>query len=424
MKKGINIIGHLSSSSGLGNTARLFIDVLLNKGYQVAGIDFDDFPDKEIISINGVEMVGSVEELPFDFNLIIVSIQLLPALWRRRMPELLAPRFKNVGLIFWELCTIPNAWKPSLELFDAILVCSQYVEQSIRNLLPEAHVFFAEHPLKLSTVMQDNIYQTRTKLSFKENDLIFSSNFDLRSDFSRKNPIAVLNAFQAAFPIESDVRLLIKANGRPLNQDLPQAINEILKIIDRDPRITLITETLPYLEVIEIYNASDVYVSLHRSEGLGLGPMEAMMLGKLVIATGYSGNMTYMTQQNSIPVSYQLVPPVRTGWQFDRAFAGSAAAWAEPDAFSVKKAMRFAYECPEQRLNLAKRAKADIAERQIAAWDASFWQELLAYMDEPKRPLRRRALRRQVLMNEILDPTLRSLNWKALCSKLSKLVKQ
>lgn len=50
------------------------------------------------------------------------------------------------------------------------------------------------------------------------------------------------------------------------------------------------------------------YVSLHRAEGLGLGLAEAMYLGRAVISTGYSGNLEFMNENNSLLVAYGLVP--------------------------------------------------------------------------------------------------------------------
>ena len=60
-------------------------------------------------------------------------------------------------------------------------------------------------------------------------------------------------------------------------------------------------------EMLDLVAACDVYVSLHRSEGLGLSIAEAMAHGKPVIATGWSGNTDFMTPDNSFPVSYELV---------------------------------------------------------------------------------------------------------------------
>lgn len=412
MQKKINVIGHLGSSAGLGNTARLFVEVLLQRGYEVAGLDVDYHPGEDTAPISNIMMVRSVDELPFDVNLIVVSIMLLPSIWRRRMPGLLSPRFRNIGLIFWELPVIPSAWLPSLELFDAIVVCSHYVRQTIESALPEVPTLFAEHPLRLRAVQADS-NSTREALGIKPTDFVFACSFDLRSDFSRKNPMAVLDAFQAAFPKNPDVRLLIKANGRPQGGDAHPVVQKILTRISSDPRIVLVAETLPYEGVMGLYAACDVYVSLHRAEGLGLGPMEAMLLSKLVIATGYSGNMTYMTQQNSLPVPYRLIEPTQTGWQFGRGFSGRDAAWAEPDMTAATAAMRLAYEQPELRVRLARAGHDDILRRQETAWAASYLDELEGFRDTPVQATRRQRLRRRVVLNEFFDSTLRALNWQA-----------
>lgn len=419
MKKSLNVIGHLSSTSGLGNTARLFIEIFLSRGYEVVGLDVDYHPDAASANLPNIKIVKTVEELPFDTNFLIVSIQLLPSIWRRRLPGLLSQRFKNIGLVFYELSVVPKAWLPSLKMFDVMVVCSQYVRQALETALPEVPTIFAEHPLKLPVGITDSS-AVRTALGLRQTDLVFSSSFDLRSDFSRKNPLAVLDAFQAAFPTETGVRLLVKANGKPLGDGVHPVVQKILARLAADPRVVLIAESMPYEKVLALYAACDVYVSLHRSEGLGLGPMEAMLLGKLVIATGYSGNMTYMNEQNSMPIPYRLVPPTKTGWQFERAFSGATAAWAEPDGNAAAATMRKAFEQPEQRLRLATRGKDAIAQRQETAWAGNWLVDLERCVDAANvSTVFRQANRRQMLWNEVLEPTLRTLNLKAIVSKVS-----
>ena len=75
----------------------------------------------------------------------------------------------------------------------------------------------------------------------------------------------------------------------------------LFKVADRDHRMHVITEVLPYNDVISLYASADCFISLHRSEGLGLGMMEAMLLGKPVIATGWSGNLDFMTADELPP---------------------------------------------------------------------------------------------------------------------------
>lgn len=60
-------------------------------------------------------------------------------------------------------------------------------------------------------------------------------------------------------------------------------------------------------KVTALMNSCDCYVSLHRAEGLGLTIAEAMLLGKPVIATAYSGNLDFMDADTSLLVKYNLV---------------------------------------------------------------------------------------------------------------------
>jgi glycosyltransferase involved in cell wall biosynthesis len=66
---------------------------------------------------------------------------------------------------------------------------------------------------------------------------------------------------------------------------------------------------------------------------------EAMYAGKPVIATGYSGNMDFMTSENSLLIPYELVavgPGVEP--------YPPNARWAEPDIDAAAQAMRAVFE--------------------------------------------------------------------------------
>ena len=72
--------------------------------------------------------------------------------------------------------------------------------------------------------------------------------------------------------------------------------------------IRLIEGMLPEADMAGLMAAADIVISLHRSEGFGLVPAQAMALGKPVIATAWSGNLDFMNKDNSALVSYSLVP--------------------------------------------------------------------------------------------------------------------
>ena len=100
---------------------------------------------------------------------------------------------------------------------------------------------------------------------------------------------------------------------------------------------------------------ADCFVSLHRSEGFGLGLAEAMLLGKPVIATGYSGNLDFMNRENSLLVDFEMVEikedrPIYTRGNF----------WAEPSIRHAAALMRDVYERPAEARARAHGAQPEI----------------------------------------------------------------
>ena len=87
---------------------------------------------------------------------------------------------------------------------------------------------------------------------------------------------------------------------------------------------------------MSMINQSHCYVSLHRAEGLGFGMAEAMFLGKPVIATNYSGNLEFMSKNNSLLVKYKLIKIKKNDYIHRK-----NQYWADPDknhaAYLMKK---------------------------------------------------------------------------------------
>src|SRR5690606_26031032 len=120
----------------------------------------------------------------------------------------------------------------------------------------------------------------------------------------------------------------------------------------------LIDHNLSRAELVGLIEACDCYVSLHRSEGLGLTMAEAMLLGKPVIATGYSGNLEFMDRSNSLLVGYDLVPIGR-----DIPPYPGDLLWAEPSCAEAAEAMCWVHEHPDEARALGERARRSAGER-------------------------------------------------------------
>ena len=117
----------------------------------------------------------------------------------------------------------------------------------------------------------------------------------------------------------------------------------------------------------------DCYVSLHRSEGLGLTMAEAMALGKPVIATGYSGNLEFMDESNSYLVPYELVDVPTDWWAY-----APGATWAAPNPDAAARLMRHVWEHPDEAYALGERARDELVERFSVRRTAEFIQGRLA----------------------------------------------
>src|SRR5262249_5341054 len=128
---------------------------------------------------------------------------------------------------------------------------------------------------------------------------------DYLSVFERKNPLATVRAFTRAFSPGSGACLIVKT----LNDDIdPAARQRLVTAAAAHPDVHVIAQRLTHSQRNGLFNAADCYVSLHRAEGFGYTLAESMWLGKPVIATGYSGNLDFMTPENSYLVDHRLVP--------------------------------------------------------------------------------------------------------------------
>ena len=180
---------------------------------------------------------------------------------------------------------------------------------------------------------------------------MFLFSWDMLSVLERKNPHGLIAAYKEAFgPDDGAVLVLKTMNGRSNLHRM-----EELRWSCRDRAdIVLIDEVFDQVRTASLANLCDCYVSLHRSEGLGLTMAEAMLLEKPVIATNYSGNVDFMTDDIAHLVRWQptTVPPKSGPYQ-----PGSV--WADPDLGHAAELMRAVVEAPDdaRRLGVAARAR-------------------------------------------------------------------
>ena len=145
---------------------------------------------------------------------------------------------------------------------------------------------------------------TRADLGLPENATVFLFVFDFFSTIERKNPIGLIEAYKRAFPEPADTLLVPEEHQR--RRARCEELARVRSAAEGRPDIVVSDEYVDHDRLTALTAHCDCYVSLHRSEGFGLTIAEAMAYGKPAIATGYSGNLTFMDAESSFLVPYSL----------------------------------------------------------------------------------------------------------------------
>jgi len=343
---GVNMYGYFSRWMGLGECARLYAHALLAAGHAVALHDVDiDIPHARLDTTLGPYM-GVTSS--FAWNLIFIN----PDHWEEALPGIArhAPATgRLIGYWFWELETFPQGWLAALDHVDEIMVSSAFVEQAVRKVCDKP---VTRVPLPL--VMGDDSGLQRRHFGLREDDYVFFCSFDFNSSIVRKNPGAVIEAFRQAFPRgDEKVALLIKSSNGDRHLAL---LMQLFALAAADKRIVVRDDLLERADLQALHRCIDVYVSLHRCEGFGLGMAEAMCIGKPVVATAYSGNMEFMTADNSCLVDYRMIAVQPGDYPH-----GEGQQWADPDPGHAARHMRALHQDRSLASRLGAQAKRDMA---------------------------------------------------------------
>lgn len=339
---GVNVVGHFRAELGVGEAARQAVTALDACGVPVLPVH----SLSGSLSRQGHEFTQfGPRDARFPVNLICVNADMLPDFASRAGEHFFAGRY-SIGMWFWEVLRFPGEWHRSFGLVDEIWAPTAHVADALTPISPIPVV-----TMRIPVQMQALVPRSRADLGMPEG-FMFLFSFDYLSVFERKNPLAVVEAFARAFAPGEGPSLVLKCMNAEHD---PAGHARLLAAVGERDDIHLIDRYLSPSDKDALTASCDCYVSLHRSEGLGLGMAEAMYLGKPVIATGYSGNLDFMTYENSLLVDYRLVPigPGSPPYPAD-------GEWAEPDVEHAATLMRLVFDDRDASAALGARAAEDI----------------------------------------------------------------
>lgn len=340
VRTGVNVIGHFCYPSGL----RVSVEALV-KGMQEVGlvtalrdIRTDQKDDPYHVEFSDTE----------NFDITIIHTQPEPFfedVYERCDLSERAERTYRIAYWYWEFDSIPDSWLEQARNVDEVWAATEFVAKGLRDKLP----------IPVRTIfpgVQLGQYRRRNRAYFglKDNEYTFLFTFHMMSIMERKNPIGLIRAFSSAFKPGDAVCLVLKTS---FGDRWPEQIKELRHAASLSGmNIQIIDQVFTPDEVLSLMDTCDAYVSLHRSEGLGLTMAEAMLMGKPVIATNYSGNVDFMDETNSLLVPYELVKLGRPIPPYDE-----NQHWAEPSVDEAAKLMRKVFVNQEWACELGRRAQ-------------------------------------------------------------------
>jgi glycosyltransferase involved in cell wall biosynthesis len=344
MRRGVLFIGYLEAGLGLGESLRGLVRSIADTDLPFALYPFNLGVETRRIGPFASERYDRARR--YQVNVIEMAADQVPVMFREVGRWRTAHSY-NILRTYWELPKAPPEWAAALRGIQEIWAPNAFVAKAFDEIF-DGPINIVPPCVEVDTVTAFG----REQFGMDPDRFYFVFSFDYFSHPARKNPIGVLRAFQLAFPHRSEnVGVIIKSTGAPSHYpDIKAMLSEAA---DNDPRIKIIDTMFSRDEMLAMINQADCYVSLHRSEGFGLGMAEAMALGKPVIGTDYSGSTDFLSVHTGFPIPFTARP-----LKPDEYIFAHGQSWAEPDEAAAAEAMQRVFRDPRESGRRARAGKA------------------------------------------------------------------
>ena len=335
--RGVNLAGYFGMDTGVGQIARGSLSALRKAGLPAIEIRLDQELQSRMLD----GRLQLEEGAPHPVTLIHANADETPRALSLLPLAGTAGGFK-IGYWFWELSHFPLFLTDRFGHLDEVWAPSRFCQRSFEAVatipvryVPPCVPAPSARPLE------------RAAFGLEDGRFAFLFAFDVLSIPERKNPFAAIEA----------VRLLTRRTSRPFSLLIkvtraraePNLV-ERLRQAARGLPISIHTAPASRDEMDSLVGLCDANLSLHRSEGLGLLPIETLYLGKPVVATGYGGVTDFLDEETGFPVGYELVRLER-----DYSPYPVGAVWAEPNVEHAAERMLAILEHPDEAAERAER---------------------------------------------------------------------
>jgi glycosyltransferase involved in cell wall biosynthesis len=329
-----HLYGPIFSNSGVGAATRAYWKLLVATGLNV-GIWPQSSPfnsQEAVIRDDFSEFLVDAAHPELNFFRINAE-EILSVSNKLESPRI--SKSKKILIPFWETERLPNAWIPDVLHFDAIVSPSDFIKNSFNSFSHEIPNIKITAPIDIDRTR----YYSVRDFGLPDDRRLVTSSFAYSSFIERKNP----EAFVSLFLLMQDLNLLNEITFVLTAADTPKNPADIAF---EEKLIKLQSRKFKYLKAgrdrdqqLSLFGASNLFISTHRSEGLGLQLAEAALLGTPIVTNIYSGPRDFVQEDYSGVYPHQLTP-IQKG-EYPHA---SGQNWAKFENSDVLKAVTYGLE--------------------------------------------------------------------------------
>jgi glycosyltransferase involved in cell wall biosynthesis len=306
--------------SGYGRASTLYIDALAGLGYQVHRED-----------------ASHPSQVPEEFSLQDVDF-FVNHHWKP--PSIVPKEPYKLQIYACETTVIPEWLIEPFNMMDEIWVPSSFCRQALIDSGVKAHL----------SIIPYGIDRRRFKPRRLERKQLLDDYFCFMSAgslFEYKGFDVLIRAYYEEFSRSEQALLALKvrvypeASGYATREKMRRFIDSIKDKLKKEkyPLLYVFYDRIEEEEFPDFLNSCDAYVAPSRGEGFCLPILEAMSLGKTIIATGFGGQMDYLTGENAYLINYSMTQVLsREHTEHKQGM------WAEPSVEHLRHLMRRVFE--------------------------------------------------------------------------------
>ncbi len=370
--------GLLQSPASWARVGRGYLKALLGEGIEVGAVAARGFRhDPSFPLPQGLQLYGAGEAKALSSSAVGVGF-LHPTLLRRLVGE------PKLNCFVWEASRVPDEWVKALRRgADHVLVPSEFVREALVDSgfpSPQLRVV----PYGYDREVLDSVGARRDTVRTASGRAAPFTFLSVLAPHYRKGVIELLTAYRRAFTAADDVILKIKSTydpGRARRRspfEIPSwehALREAGMSDPGAPPLELDLRTLHDEDMLAIYEHADVVVQPSWGEGFGLAMLEALAVGRPVLATAWGGHMDFLPR-GADRLPYRLDT---AGSALYEPVEGAMVARPEVDALAAR--MRWHYDHPGDSRRIGDVNRLHAAPR---TWDAAA-RQLLEVIGEVSR---------------------------------------